>query len=246
MRTDSALRLVLVYPELLGTYGDRGNALALRHRGLRRGIPLELVEVQPTDPVPASADIYLLGGGEDRAQVAAARLLRATSALQAAVARGAAVLAVCAGFQLLGKRFPGVGGRDEPGLGLLDAETERLPGRAIGEVVIEPTLPGIPALTGYENHAGGTRLGSSAHPLGAVVAGTGNGDGTDGACEQRIIATYLHGPVLARNPALADLLLAWGVGGAIPPLEEPEADRLHIERMSATRRGWRRLMLGRS
>jgi CobQ-like glutamine amidotransferase family enzyme len=236
MLRDSTLRLVHVYPQLLGTYGDGGNALTLRHRALRRGITVDVIQLEPSQAVPCSGDIYLLGGGEDRAQVAAARLLRRTSALTDAVSRGAAVLAVCAGFQLLGSRFPGSDGRPEPGLGLLDATTERLPRRAIGEVVVDPKVPGMPVLTGYENHAGRTRLGSAAQPLGNVLAGIGNGDGTDGAFHQRIVATYLHGPLLARNPALADLLLAWGCGGDLPALAEPEVDRLRAERLGAVRR----------
>lgn len=243
MLRDSTLRLVHVYPQLLGTYGDGGNALTLRHRALRRGITMDIIALDPSKSVPCSGDIYLLGGGEDRAQVAAAQLLRRTSALGDAVSRGAAVLAVCAGFQLLGTRFPGANGRPEPGLGLLDATTDRLPRRAIGEVVVNPKVPGMPVLTGYENHAGRTRLGSQSQPLGDVLAGIGNGDGTEGAFQQRIVATYLHGPLLARNPALADLLLSWGVGGDLPPLAEPEVDRLRADRISAVRRRrpWNRL-----
>ncbi|HEY6796089.1 MAG TPA: hypothetical protein VI248_15540, partial [Kineosporiaceae bacterium] len=127
-----ALRIVHVYPHLLGTYGDAGNAIVLRRRAAARGIPVELVVVQPGEPVPAQGDVYLVGGGEDAKQTAAARELRADGGILAAARRGAAIFGICAGYQLLGETFLGVGGAVTGGLGLLDVRTDRLERRAVG------------------------------------------------------------------------------------------------------------------
>lgn len=227
-----ALSVVHVYPELLGTYGDRGNVLALVHRARARGLPVRVVEVSVDDVVPAAGDIYVLGGGEDAAQVLAARSL-VTERCATVLGSGAQVLAVCAGLQLLSASFDDAEGRPQPGLGLLDVTCGRLPSRAVGEVVTEPVdLPGLPTLTGYENHRGTARIGVAAAPLGRLVAGVGNGDGrTEGAQQGGILATYLHGPVLVRNPALADLLLTRAVGD-LPALDHRAAERLHEERLA--------------
>ncbi|MGN6242965.1 MAG: type 1 glutamine amidotransferase [Motilibacteraceae bacterium] len=244
----SDLSIVLVFPGLLGTSGDRGNALVLRHRAAARGLEVELVEVEPGQPVPDSADVYVIGGGEDEAQGAACELLARDGGLPRAVGRGAPVLAVCAGFQLLGESFPVSGDPHRAGLGLVDVRTERVTQkRAVGELLLEPTLPGLPPLTGYENHAGRTVLGADATPLGRVVAGIGNGvlDGavheveggslTDGVLAGSVVGTYLHGPVLARNPALADLLLERATGGPLAPLDDAEVEQLRRERLAAVR-----------
>jgi CobQ-like glutamine amidotransferase family enzyme len=239
-----------VYPELLGTYGDRGNALVLVQRARWRGIPAELVEVHAGESIPDSIDIYLFGGGEDDPQLMAARGLHASKpAISRAYAGGAAVLAVCAGFQLVGHRYLAADGDVLEGIGLVDAETRAGPFRLIGEVVVEPTPDGAwgeagppPTLTGFENHGGRTRLGPSATPLGRVSVGGGNGDGsgTDGVLAPRFVGTYLHGPVLGRNPALADRLLGW-VTGTLTPLDADLEDRLRDERLhAASARGWRR------
>jgi CobQ-like glutamine amidotransferase family enzyme len=240
-----AVSIVLLYPELLGTYGDGGNAAVLAQRLHWRGIQSEVTEVRAGDAVPASADVYLMGGGEDGPQALAVKELRASGALSSAVDNGAAVLAVCAGYQVLGREFSGAGGAPVPGLGLLDCSTTRGQGpRRIGEMVVEPSAaPGLPALTGYENHAGVTSLGAGAQPLGHVVVGHGNdtGDRSEGIVSGRIVGTYLHGPVLARNPALADLILSW-VAGPLDPIDDREVEELRAERMRAARgrRGWRR------
>jgi CobQ-like glutamine amidotransferase family enzyme len=235
----SAVSIALLYPELLGTYGDGGNSLVLAQRLRWRGIPAEVIDVTAGESVPASCDIYLMGGGEDGPQALAVRELRASRALRRAVDDGAAVLAVCAGYQLLGRQFVGPDGRPHAGLGLLDCATDRGAGaRRVGELVVEPRPDlRLPTLTGYENHAGVTSLGPSARPLGQVVVGRGNdhGDGTEGAIEGRIVGTYLHGPVLARNPRLADLILSWVVGD-LAAIDDPEVDALRDERItSATR-----------
>ncbi len=242
-----ALTIVHVYPDLLGTYGDRGNVLALVHRARARGIPSEVVDVELDEALPTSGDIYVLGGGEDSAQVLAARSLFADDAA-ASVLLGAPTLAVCAGLQLLSRTFLDAGGEPRPGLGLLDVDCDRLPGRAVGEVVSEPVdLPEVPTLTGYENHRGGARLGPEARPLGRLVAGVGNGDAlTEGAAQGSVVATYLHGPVLVRNPGLADLLLARALGD-LPAYHDEAVEQLRAERLDAAdpRHQRRRLALGR-
>jgi CobQ-like glutamine amidotransferase family enzyme len=227
----SAVRVALLYPELLGTYGDRGNARILVRRLAWRGVPAELVEAPWGEPAPASCDIYVLGGGEDSPQASAAAALIAEGALHRAVEGGAAVLAVCAGFQILGHSFFGPDGTARPGLGLLDCTTARRASpRIVGEILVEPDREvGLPALSGYENHAGLTDLGAGARPLGRVEVGVGNGDGTEGAITGRVVGTYLHGPVLARNPALADLILSWFVG-ELEPLDDSEVADLRDER----------------
>ncbi len=173
------------------------------------------------EATPRTCDVYLLGGGEDGPQTLAARELLGSRALHQAVDDGAAVLAVCAGFQLLGTTFVGPDGAAHEGLGLLDVSTVRGDGgRRVGEIVVEadPDL-GLPELTGYENHACVTALGPDARALGKVTVGYGNdsGDGSEGAVAGRIVGTYLHGPVLARNPALADHILAVGRRPPRPP-----------------------------
>lgn len=228
--------VVLLFPDLLGTYGDGGNAAILARRLAWRGVPAEVVTVLSGDPVPAAAELYVVGGGEDLPQALAARQLGADGPLHRAVEAGAAVLAVCAGLQILGTSFVGPEGTASPGLGLLDcASTQGRGPRAVGELVVAADLPGVPTLSGYENHAGVTTLGPGAAPIGRVVHGTGNGDGTtDGARCGRVLGTYLHGPVLARNPALADHLLA-SVVGPLAPLDDAESEALRAERLGAAR-----------
>jgi CobQ-like glutamine amidotransferase family enzyme len=227
-----------LYPELLGTYGDGGNVEVLAQRLRWRGVDVETVTVAAGEPVPESCDLYVLGGGEDGPQTLAAQELAASGALNRAVDRGAAVLAVCAGFQVLGTTFVGPDGRPHAGLGLLDCTTRRGSGRRrVGEIVVTPEAFPLPQLTGYENHQGVTRLGSGCRPLGRVVSGNGNdsGDRSEGAVDGKVIGTYLHGPVLARNPALADLLLSWAAG-TLAPLDDTEVEELRDERLGAARR----------
>ncbi|GAB2963057.1 glutamine amidotransferase [Amycolatopsis acidiphila] len=239
--TESAIRLGLVLPDILGTYSDGGNAEVLRLRARWRGIAATITEIGYHEPVPSSLDLYLLGGGEDEAQALAAAQLRAHPGIQRAAARGAVVFGVCAGLQLLGADFTTSDGVRHRGLGLLDAVTSPGRQRAVGEVVVEVGAElGAEPLTGFENHLGRTRVGPGARPLGRVRAGTGNGDGTEGAVTGRVLATYLHGPVLARNPALADLLLGWVLGAPPAALPLPEVGRLREERLQAARRGARR------
>lgn len=234
MPSDSALRIVWIYPDLLSTYGDQGNALVLEQRAKRRGIEAEVVHVRSADPVPETGDIYLIGGGEDRPQILAAQRLRRDGGLHRAIARGAAMLAVCAGYQIMGSTFGGEEGQPVDGIGLLDISSSRGPARAVGELVAEVDASlNLPTLTGFENHMGVTALGSGVKPLSRTVVGTGNGNGFEGCFAGHVIGTYLHGPALARNPALADLLLGWAVGEALPPIDDTWSNLLRQERLKA-------------
>lgn len=235
MRSDDVLRIVHIYPTVLGLYGDRGNALVLAARAERRGIAAEIVAVEPGEAVPETGDLYLLGGGEDLAQTTAADLLRADGTLARLVARDAVLFAVCAGMQILGEQFAAASGTIA-GLGLVDITTVTGATRAVGELLVEDLALPIDELTGYENHRGRTTIGPDARPLGRVRTGTGNGDGTEGVISGRTIGTYLHGPALARNPQLADVLLAWATGATLAPLADPLADALRDERLTAVRR----------
>ena len=235
-RGASTLRLVWVYPDLLSTYGDRGNLLVLCRRARLRGIETEAIEINSDQPVPADGDIYLLGGGEDLPQILAANRLRADGGLASAARRGAVVLAVCAGYQVLGHQFGGVEGEPVAGLDILDITSGRGSRRGVGELVadVDPALS-VPRITGFENHQGKTTLGPGALPLARVSLGVGNGDGTEGAYAGRVLGTYMHGPALARNPGLADLLLSWAAGPLRPldPEAEEWAGQLRAERLAA-------------
>ncbi len=235
MQSESALRLVWIYPDLLSTYGDQGNVLVLEQRARRRGFNVETVYVRSADPVPEGGDIYLIGGGEDRPQILGAERLRRDGGLRRAMGRGAALLAVCAGYQIMGTTFGGDEGQPVAGMGLLDITSVRGEARAVGEVVAEvDSALNLPTLTGFENHMGVTRLGPGVRPLSRTSRGVGNGDGTEGCYAGRIIGTYLHGPALARNPGLADLLLTWAVGRPLAPIDDGWYDRLREERLAAT------------
>jgi lipid II isoglutaminyl synthase (glutamine-hydrolysing) len=231
----SRLRLVWVYPDLLSTYGDRGNLLVLGRRARLRGIDVEAIEVNADQRVPGQGDIYLLGGGEDLPQILAADRLRNDGGLAAAASAGSVVFAVCAGYQLIGHQFGGVEGEPVGGLGLMDITSGRGEQRGVGELVADadPSL-GVPRLSGFENHQGVTTIGPGAHPLAVVTQGVGNGDGTEGAFAGKVLGTYMHGPALARNPGLADLLLSWAAGPLPPidPAEEEWAARLRAERLA--------------
>ncbi|MEU1518244.1 glutamine amidotransferase [Streptomyces sp. NPDC005811] len=236
--SDNQLRIVWVYPDLLSTYGDQGNVLVVERRARQRGLDVARLDVRSDQPIPTSGDIYLIGGGEDRPQrLAAERLLRDGHLFQA-VNNGAIVFAVCAGYQILGHEFVNDVGQRQPGLGLLDVTTVRGEGeRCVGDVLadIDPRL-GLPSLTGFENHQGVTHLGPTARPFARVQLGKGNGtgDGTEGAYNDTVFGTYMHGPVLARNPLIADLLLKLALDvNALPPTDDRWYEALRNERIAS-------------
>jgi len=235
---ESVVRIGLVLPDVMGTYGDGGNALVLRQRLRLRGFDAEIVEITLADPVPSELDLYTLGGAEDYAQRLATKHLIRYPGLQQAAGRGAPVLAICAAIQVLGHWYETSSGERVDGVGLLDVTTSPQEKRTIGEVVSQPLVTGLrERLTGFENHGGGTVLGPDAKPLARVISGAGNraGDGIDGAVQGSVVATYLHGPCLARNPELADHLLSRVVGD-VAPLEIDEVAQLRRERLAAPRR----------
>lgn len=227
------LSIIHLLPELLGTYGDRGNADVLSWRLKQRNIAHEVLTVGIGDKVPTGADLYLLGGGEDDAQIAAREILARKDVMKKALENGAHILAVCAGFQILGKSFPASGERTVSGLELIAVETVSSEVRSVGEVISEPTIP-VETLTGFENHGGQTRFLEELQPLGRVRHGVGNGagSGVEGLITDQIVATYMHGPVLARNPELADWILERKLG-AMSLIDAPIFDQLHDERVRA-------------
>ena len=266
-----ALRIGVLMPEVLGTYGDSGNAVVLAQRANWRGIPAEVVHVGVSEAIPSELDIYTLGGGEDIAQTIASRHLAGDNGLKRAIEAGKPVLAVCAALQVLGNWYSDAKGNRTAGAGLLDVVTMPQGARAIGELATSPAISGLDQeLLGFENHGGATMLGPDVSPLGYVHAGIGNGlpgiapriddgissdagaqagaqldtaipdgyrahiDGraVEGAVSGSVVATYMHGPVLARNPQLADYLLA-GAVGALAPLQGEGVERLRQERIAA-------------
>lgn len=236
------VRVGHLYPEYLNIYADRGNIAVLARRAEWRGIAFEVVPIGLGDPVPAGElDLLYVGGGQDREQaLVAPDIAGKADGLRAALDTGAVALAVCGGYQLLGRAYVDTAGRELPGAGILPLHTEAGTRRMIGDVLLDvclddggpakhagaPTAPSRP-LAGFENHAGRTLLDPAATPLGRVVAGHGN-DGASGfeGCVERVgagiaLGTYLHGPLLPRNPWLADWLLARALARHVPDGRPP-------------------------
>lgn len=236
--SDTSLRVVWVYPDLLSTYGDQGNVLLVERRAQQRRLGVQRIDIRSDQPIPTSGDIYLIGGGEDRPQRLAAERLMRDGGLNRAVSNGAIVFSVCAGYQILGKEFINDQGERQQGLGLLDVVSTRGEAeRCVGDVLadIDPQL-GLPPLTGFENHQGITHVGPQARPLARVRFGQGNGtgDGTEGAWNDTVFGTYMHGPVLARNPQLADMLIKLSLDvNALPPTDDRWYEALRQERIAA-------------
>jgi CobQ-like glutamine amidotransferase family enzyme len=228
----------------MNIYGDRGNVLTLAQRARWRGIEPEVREVGIGEPVPAETDIFFFGGGQDQEQIAVSRDLQGTKgvAIKTAIEDGAAMLAVCGGYQLLGHEYRPHNAPPLPGIGLFDLVTEAGSERFIGNVVVESEFGD---LVGFENHSGLTYLGSTAKPLGRVRVGRGNNgrDGTEGAIYQHAVGCYLHGALLPKNPVFADWLLAAGLrrryGTAdLPPLDDTLESTAHasaVDRAVRTR-----------
>jgi CobQ-like glutamine amidotransferase family enzyme len=232
------LRVCALYPDLMNIYADRGNLIMLQRRSQWRGIGFELLSSGLDERLdPDTADIYYIGGGQDRDQKLCARDLaeRKHDALHAAAARGAVVLAVCGGYQLLGNSYQ-IGEEVLPGVGLVDLHTIRAEGpRLIGNVAIEVELDlGVRrVLAGFENHGGRTFLTGGATPLGRVLKGHGNNDsdGLEGVRAANVIGTYLHGPLLPKNAWFADWLITRALGMSVPlaALHDQLEDAAHAE-----------------
>jgi CobQ-like glutamine amidotransferase family enzyme len=234
-----ALRICALYPDVMNIYADRGNLLLLERRCQWRGLGFAVTAAGMGAPIdPDAHDVFYLGGGQDRDQELCAEDLVATKreALHAAAARGAIVLGVCGGYQLLGHSYE-LGDRHVPGVGLIDVTTVRSESaRLIGNVAIEVDLPAAGAVTGrgvlagFENHGGRTHLGETAQPLGRVLKGHGNTgtSGAEGVVAGRTIGTYLHGPLLPKNAWFADWLIATALGlDELAPLDDALEDAAH-------------------
>ncbi len=245
------VRVGHLYPEYLNIYADRGNIAVLAQRAAWRGIGFTVVPVGVGERLPGDVDLVYVGGGQDREQALVARdLARRGAELAAALERGAALLAVCGGYQLLGRSYRDRAGAELPGAGLFPLVTVAGERRMIGDILLSCELdPGVRrTLAGFENHAGRTFLDPGAEPLGHVVHGFGNNgeDGAEGCRLGRALGTYLHGPLLPRNPWLADWLLAQALarGGeppALSPLPDALEDRAHaVAAERARARGGRR------
>jgi lipid II isoglutaminyl synthase (glutamine-hydrolysing) len=205
------IRVGHLYPDYLNIYADRGNIAVLAERARERGHELEVQAIGMHESISAGEiDLFYIGGGQDREQAIVAHdLVGKAEALREAVEGDAAFLAVCGGYQLLGRFYRDVAGEDQPGIGLLPLQTIAGQRRMIGDVLLDCRWAGQ-TLAGFENHAGRTRLDEGAEPLGHVIAGFGN-DGVsheEGCRYRRVYGTYLHGPLLPRNPWFADRLIA--------------------------------------
>ena len=243
------LRVLHLHPSVLNVAGDGGNVMAMERRAAWRGLEVEVRRADPGDAIdPTWADITIIGGGQDTEMRVAADGLRAqASALRAAVDGGAVVFAVCAGLQLLGRVYvPSVGAAID-GLGMLDLETRGGPERFMQHAACQVELDGeSDTVVGFENHSGLTTLGSGARPFGTVILGAGNNgrDATEGARPadgSGIFATYLHGPVLPKNPWLADRLLARSLARRhgpvrLAPLPDVTERRAREEALEAAQR----------
>ena len=222
------LSIAWLYGTKMNIYGDRGNVLALEQRARWRGITVETQEVGLGEPVPPDVDVFFFGGGQDQEQVAVSDDLQGAKgeSIKAAIEAGAALLAVCGGYQLLGHEYRPHDAPPLPGIGLFDLVSEAGPDRFIGNVVVDSPFG---ELVGFENHSGLTRLAPGQQPLGRVRVGRGNNgkDGTEGAVYRHAVGCYLHGSLLPKNPRFADWLLAAGLRRRHGPLDLPPLDDTH-------------------
>lgn len=253
---DQVLRIVVLYPELMDVYADRGNLMAVEARCNSLGVGTEVTLLQVGDPMPDDADLVLIGGGQDREQRYVEKDLGARSAtLRDWVEADAAVLAVCGGFQLFGHSYRPAEGDEMAGVGVFDAVTVAPPPgavRYVGDVVGTAHGTDGSEVVGFENHSGRTTLGSGTVPFARVSRGYGNNgaDGTEGVVYREAVGTYLHGPLLPKNPRLRDRLILAGLrhryGGEVdvefPP--DPMAQRAHAGAVAVAQKRGRKL--GRS
>jgi CobQ-like glutamine amidotransferase family enzyme len=242
MRETCELHIAHLYPELLNLYGDRGNVICIRQRCAWRGIETVVHEVHLGEVIDyRQIDIVFIGGGSDREELLVCdALLASKDELQAFVDSDGVLLAVCGGYQLLGAGYL-IGDEKVAGLSLFDADTSKGEGRLVGNVAIRSDLCVTP-IVGFENHAGRTTLGASCTPLGTVIKGYGNNgdDGLEGARYHNAIGTYLHGPLLPKNPELTDWLIQTALNrryghdivlSALDDQEEQKANQVAVERL---------------
>jgi CobQ-like glutamine amidotransferase family enzyme len=226
------IRVGHLYPDYLNIYADRGNIAVLAQRAKARGHELAVEPIGLGDAVPAGIDLFYVGGGQDREQaLIAPDLAGKAEPLREAVEADAAFLAVCGGYQLLGRFYRDLAGDELPGIGLLPLHTVAGDRRMIGDVLLDCAWAGE-TLAGFENHAGRTVLDPEAEPLGRVISGFGNdGDsGFEGCRYRNVYGTYLHGPLLPRNPWFADRVLGDALAHAGGPRElSPLDDDLELE-----------------
>jgi lipid II isoglutaminyl synthase (glutamine-hydrolysing) len=258
-----SIRICHLYPRLLSVAGDRGNLFAITRRCAWRGIQSSVVEADVGEvPDFTEFDLILLHGGQDcEMKVAAGDLGTKAGPFREAIEAGAVVLAVCAGYQLLGKYYAPAAGPPITGMGVLDAVTEGGSTRFMRHIALACDLGpgGQRCLVGFENHSGRTYLGPGAAPLGRVIAGSGNNgeDGTEGARYREVYATYLHGPLLPKNPWLTDHLISRALRHRYPdaepldlltPLEDQTEAAAHAAALRLARRPagrWRAAMAAR-
>ena len=245
---EHVIRVVVLYPDVMNVYADRGNLIGLRDRARVHGVGCQVMAIGIGDALPAEADLVLIGGGQDQEQRRIAADLAARGALLREWAESdSAMLAVCGGFQLFGHSYRTVDGEELPGVGIFDVTTVA-PGpgweRCIGDVVAEAHAEDIGELVGFENHGGRSYLGTAAAAFAQVRIGYGNNgdDGTEGAVYRHAIGTYLHGSLLPKNPALTDRLIGdalrhrYGSGSDLAPLGDPWAERAYAAAVAVARR----------
>lgn len=250
MASGRSLRVLHLYPELLNLYGDSGNVLVLRRRLEWRGIACDVREVHMGERASlADVDLAFIGGGSDREQRIVCDELRAQrQELAAFVEDGGVLLAVCGGYQLLGHSYV-MGDKEVRGLSLVDLYTDRGSPRLIGNVVVESRIARQP-IVGYENHGGRTHLGVGVEPLGRVLYGSGNDgvSGEEGCLYHNVVGTYVHGPLLPKNPGVADWLIARALerrygAGELEPLDDAEElaanEMMRVRLLDAPRLGRR-------
>lgn len=224
------LTICHLYPELLNLYGDRGNIIAFIQRCRWRGIPVKLKEVSLGESVDLEeVDFLFLGGGSDREQeIISEDLYKRRCSLIDAVESGVVILAICGGYQLLGRYYRTLEGQEIPGLNILDFYTVAGQKRLFGNVVVKVVFKNKSFLiVGFENHSGQTFLSKNIEPLGKVLVGYGNNEaeGNEGARYKNVFCSYLHGPLLPKNVELTDLLISLallhkGMDGVLEPLDD--------------------------
>ncbi|MET4620009.1 CobQ-like glutamine amidotransferase family enzyme [Arthrobacter sp. 2762] len=233
------IRVLQLYPRDMNIYGDWGNALVLQKRIKWHGYTPELLEYNVGDDFPEDIDIIVGGGGQDSGQLVIQDDLQARADhLRELADEGAPMLVICGLYQLFGKFFKTSAGPVIPGISILDVETHGTDERLIGNVTLKSSEFGD--VLGYENHSGQTTLGPGVQPLGTVTKGAGNNskDGHEGARYRNVVASYLHGSLLPKNPAIADFLIRTAVerkyGTFVPGT--PDDDYARLAREHAARR----------